>query len=257
MVTREGFLTALGNSFAVAAASAVTATVIAFLMAYAVHYTGLPRWAKRLITAIATLPMFLPTITYGFAIIYSFGKRSLLTRLLGRQFFDIYGFGGAGGLCDLYHSGGLPADPQHHGFCGQKDHHCLQGHGGPGPGHLLDRHSSPPCWELWRAPSFRPSSCASPTSASPPQWAAAMRSSPPSSTTRCWAASPTSTGGGHRHDPAHPSIGKHLHPAVAGAVQYPLYPHLPRRTCGRTPCGIRGGASPARRSQWPSCLSSR
>ncbi len=31
--------------------------------------------------------------------------------------------------------------------------------------------------------------------ASPPQWAAAMRSSPPSSTTRCWAASPTSTGG--------------------------------------------------------------
>lgn len=94
VVTREGFLTALGNSFAVAAASAVTATVIAFLMAYAVHYTGLPRWAKRLITAIATLLMFLPTITYGFAIIYSFGKQGLLTRLLGRQFFDIYGFGG-------------------------------------------------------------------------------------------------------------------------------------------------------------------
>lgn len=38
--------------------------------------------------------MFLPTITYGFAIIYSFGKQGLLTRLLGRQFFDIYGFGG-------------------------------------------------------------------------------------------------------------------------------------------------------------------
>ena len=94
VVTREGFLTALGNSFAVAAASAMAATVIAFLMAYAVHYTGLPRWAKRFITAIATLPMFLPTITYGFAIIYSFGKQGLLTRLLGRQFFDIYGFGG-------------------------------------------------------------------------------------------------------------------------------------------------------------------
>ena len=47
VVTREGFLTALGNSFAVAAASAVTATVIAFLMAYAVHYTGLPRWLNR------------------------------------------------------------------------------------------------------------------------------------------------------------------------------------------------------------------
>ena len=49
---------------------------------------------KKAISAIATLPMFLPTITYGFAIIYSFGKQGLLTRLLGRQFFDIYGFGG-------------------------------------------------------------------------------------------------------------------------------------------------------------------
>ncbi|WP_242962833.1 ABC transporter permease subunit [Pseudoflavonifractor sp. An85] len=38
--------------------------------------------------------MFLPTITYGFAIIYSFGKQGLITRLLGRQLFDIYGFFG-------------------------------------------------------------------------------------------------------------------------------------------------------------------
>ena len=94
VATRDGFLTALGNSFTVAAASAVAATALAFLMAYAVHYTELPKWAKRLITAVATLPMFLPTITYGFAIIYSFGRQGLLTRLLGRQFFDIYGFGG-------------------------------------------------------------------------------------------------------------------------------------------------------------------
>ena len=38
--------------------------------------------------------MFLPTITYGFAIIYSFGKQGLITRLLGHQIFNIYGFGG-------------------------------------------------------------------------------------------------------------------------------------------------------------------
>jgi len=94
VVSKKGFLGALGNSFAVAAASAVLATVIAFLMAYAVHYTGLPKWFKSLVTAVATLPMFLPTITYGFAIIYSFGKQGLITRLLGRQLFDLYGFGG-------------------------------------------------------------------------------------------------------------------------------------------------------------------
>lgn len=40
------------------------------------------------------LPMFLPTLTYGFAIIYSFGKQGLLTKLFGRQLFDIYGFNG-------------------------------------------------------------------------------------------------------------------------------------------------------------------
>lgn len=90
VLSQKGFLPALGNSFAVAGASAAAAT----LLAYGVHYTGLPKWSKRLITSVATLPMFLPTITYGFAIIYSFGKQGLITRLLGRQLFDIYSFFG-------------------------------------------------------------------------------------------------------------------------------------------------------------------
>lgn len=77
-----------------AGASAAAATLLAFLLAYGVHYTSLPKWSKRLITSVATLPMFLPTITYGFAIIYSFGKQGLITRLLGRQLFDIYSFFG-------------------------------------------------------------------------------------------------------------------------------------------------------------------
>lgn len=38
--------------------------------------------------------MLLPTITYGFAIIYSFGKQGLITKLFGRQLFDLYGFWG-------------------------------------------------------------------------------------------------------------------------------------------------------------------
>lgn len=94
VLSQKGFLSALSNSFAVAAASGGVATLLAFLMAYGVHYTRLPKWFKGLITAVATLPMFLPTITYGFAIIYSFGKQGLITRLLGQQLFDIYGFFG-------------------------------------------------------------------------------------------------------------------------------------------------------------------
>lgn len=94
VLSQKGFLSALGNSFAVAAAAGCAATLLAFLMAYGVHYTRLPRWFKGLLRGVATLPMFLPTITYGFAIIYSFGKQGLITRLLGRQLFDIYGFWG-------------------------------------------------------------------------------------------------------------------------------------------------------------------
>lgn len=94
MVTTQGFVTALRNSFVVASLSALLATAIAFCMAYAVHYTNISKWLKKVITAIATMPMYLPTITYGFAIIYSFGKQGLITRLAGRQLFDIYGIAG-------------------------------------------------------------------------------------------------------------------------------------------------------------------
>lgn len=38
--------------------------------------------------------MLLPTITYGFAILYSFGKEGLLTKIFGKQLFQIYGMNG-------------------------------------------------------------------------------------------------------------------------------------------------------------------
>ena len=43
VLSQKGFLPALGNSFAVAGASAAAATLLAFLLAYGVHYTGLPK----------------------------------------------------------------------------------------------------------------------------------------------------------------------------------------------------------------------
>ena len=90
----KGFLRVLGNSFLVAGASALLTTMIAFFLAFTIHYTRVPKGCKQVILKGAKLPMLLPTITYGFAIIYSFGKQGLLTRLFGRQIFDIYGFSG-------------------------------------------------------------------------------------------------------------------------------------------------------------------
>lgn len=90
----RGFLRAFGNSIVISFTSALCATALAFLLACAIHYTNLGQKKKAMIRRLAVLPMLLPTITYGFAIIYSFGKQGLLTRLLGRQPFDIYGFQG-------------------------------------------------------------------------------------------------------------------------------------------------------------------
>lgn len=90
----SGIGKAFCNSVLVSAACGLIATVLAFLPAYAVNYTNLNRKYKKVISTVVMLPMLLPTITYGFAIIYSFGKQGLITKLLGTQIVDIYGIPG-------------------------------------------------------------------------------------------------------------------------------------------------------------------
>ena len=94
VLKEKGFLKAFGNSFKVAAVSGLLTTIMAFIMSYTINYTNVPKWIKTVIRGVATLPMLLPTLTYGFAIIYSFGKEGLLTRIFGHQLFEIYGFNG-------------------------------------------------------------------------------------------------------------------------------------------------------------------
>ena len=49
---------------------------------------------KNVIKTGILIPMLLPTITYGFAIMYSFGNQGLITKIFGRNLFEIYGFNG-------------------------------------------------------------------------------------------------------------------------------------------------------------------
>ncbi|WP_028043910.1 ABC transporter permease subunit [Candidatus Stoquefichus massiliensis] len=94
VIGEKGFLTALQNSFLVSGLSALITTFLAFMMAYAIHYTNIPLLLKKFMKNMTMLPMLLPTITYGFAIIYSFGKQGLWTKVFGHQLFDIYGMSG-------------------------------------------------------------------------------------------------------------------------------------------------------------------
>ena len=85
---------AFWNSTKVSFISAIITTILAFVLAYTEVFTNIPVWLKKTLRTLAVFPMLLPTITYGFAIIYSFGKNGLLTKILGHQLFDFYGFKG-------------------------------------------------------------------------------------------------------------------------------------------------------------------
>ena len=89
-----GFMETLQNSFVVSGVSALVTVILAFIIAYTINYTRMFKGLKRVINNVSMLPMLLPTITYGFAIIYSFGKQGLWTKAFGFQLFDIYGFKG-------------------------------------------------------------------------------------------------------------------------------------------------------------------
>ena len=95
VLTGKGFAGVFARSAAVASLSAVVTTVLAFILSYTIHYTNVPGGLKGFIRLAAVIPMLLPTITYGFAIIYSFGKR-----ILGTAFR----------VCDLHPAGFLPVD---------------------------------------------------------------------------------------------------------------------------------------------------
>lgn len=87
---REAFT----NSFKVSFVASVITTFLAFLLAYAVHFTTMHRHTKKLVQIGITLPMLLPTITYGFVLIYTFGNQGILTKLVGQPLFTIYGYNG-------------------------------------------------------------------------------------------------------------------------------------------------------------------
>ncbi len=88
------FRTMLANSFTVSGLAALVASGIAFFAAYGLTFTNIDARVKKGVQLLLLLPLFLPSITYGFAVIYSFGRMGLVSQLFGRLPFSIYGFWG-------------------------------------------------------------------------------------------------------------------------------------------------------------------
>ncbi len=94
VLSDEELLKAFGNSLKISGLTAAVTTTIAFCLAYSIHCTRIYGPIKSIIKTGILIPMLLPTITFGFAIIYSFGNQGVITRIFGRNLFDIYGFTG-------------------------------------------------------------------------------------------------------------------------------------------------------------------
>ncbi len=84
----------MGNSLWVSVWAALISTTLAFFCAYGLQFSRLTSRTKTLVQIVILLPLFLPSITYGFAVIYSFGRQGLVSQLIAPPPFSIYGFWG-------------------------------------------------------------------------------------------------------------------------------------------------------------------
>ena len=94
LLVKPSFRTMIGNSFFVSGLAALCSALIAFFAAYGLTFSNVSPKIKRLMHIVLLLPLFLPSITYGFAVIYSFGRMGLVSQLIGQLPFSIYGFWG-------------------------------------------------------------------------------------------------------------------------------------------------------------------
>ena len=76
----EEFILSLQHSFAISGLEALITVVLAFLLAYGLHYTRLPGWFKSAVQVLLILPMFLPTFTH-------WASRDLLRSFWGSSCF--------------------------------------------------------------------------------------------------------------------------------------------------------------------------
>lgn len=85
-------LKALVNSLTLAFLVGVFGTLLGFIFAFTAVRSNLPRFWVRLLDASIILPLISPPFTTAIAMIFSFGRRGLITyELLGLKNFNVYG----------------------------------------------------------------------------------------------------------------------------------------------------------------------
>jgi iron(III) transport system permease protein len=89
-LTSASYLRTFGNSLLLGVISAVIATFIGYIFAYAITRTAIP--LKGFFKGIATIPVISPPFVLSLSMIFLFGRNGLITRkLLGIDNFNVYG----------------------------------------------------------------------------------------------------------------------------------------------------------------------
>lgn len=94
VLSNPDITTALMRSMKLSLITAVITSVLAFFAAYAIQTTAIRPWLKRYSNSMIILPMLVPTITYGFLLMYLFGNEGIIAKLIGKPLFTIYGENG-------------------------------------------------------------------------------------------------------------------------------------------------------------------
>ncbi|MDT2523812.1 ABC transporter permease subunit [Enterococcus raffinosus] len=83
--------TSFTNSLNYSLAATSCSTILGFFLAYGNNFTRINRRFLKVNESILHFPMLLPTITYGFVLIYAFGKQGLWSKVFQQELFHIYG----------------------------------------------------------------------------------------------------------------------------------------------------------------------
>ncbi len=86
----RGYARTFGNSMLLGTITAIIATIVGYIFAYALTRTDMP--LRGFFKAIATIPIISPPFILSLSMIFLFGRNGLVTRrLLGIDDFDVYG----------------------------------------------------------------------------------------------------------------------------------------------------------------------
>ena len=78
-----------GSSLKYSLAATSCSTILGFFLAYGNNFTRINRRFLKVNESVLHFPMLLPTITYGFVLIYAFGKQGLWSKVFQQELFHL------------------------------------------------------------------------------------------------------------------------------------------------------------------------